>query len=1351
MTLRLRSQRQIQTDIINAIVARLGLTDVNPGSIIDVLTQAVAQEDFNQYVQMSQIVRLVDLDSTTGVDLDNRAFEYGISRTGAQSAIGTVTLIRTGYTKISTSFVSSGVLAPSEGDTLLRVNDASGFRDSDKSTFGDLTNNIFSQVVIGRGTDNEETRRISFSQNDSLMDNNEGSAGVQEDDSGTFWYISLAEELQNDHSFTEEIVFIPPTPDVGSDTISIPAGTTVSTPATGTSAAVNFDIIVDYELEQGEDTLINVDVRASEVGSIGNAGSGSISLISLEGIGVSNDSAFTTGTDIESDNGLRDRIRSHIQSLSRGTREAVLNAIVGLVDTATSRRVVSSSVILPQDTNTPVKVYIDDGTGFEPSFTDQSFETVVGSASKGTTRLQLDFAPLVKASIESANSEPFNLSQVFEEDADTGLTLIPRVGSDEEIINIFSTDLDFPATVRAEEIVRIINDRSELIEARTSEGGTKIVITAKIDINEDIFIFGGTANPFIQFTNNEQSTLYLYKNDKLLSKDGSTAFLDSADGNFNFGNVGEVLEIIVDGKSNNAQTVTLTGTLEVLEVIDAINAEVAGLTAVAIESDTKVRLLSNTTFSSSSKLQVSSGGANIQLGFTTDEAVGSDRDYTLNRELGTIQLNTTLVDGDLITSGNDFNRASVRTNFPVSNETRIDSSVAFTLRVDEDDTATDAVESGGVEINVVFDDRFSGNYLDSDNVSDSRSETQFGFNRQSFTQLEGGLPALILEFLNDQLYPYATAFLRTIGDGDFIEVRTNTIGSNAVTTTETTDLRNGTLRFTLPSGSLPGLWDGIVTETDRISDLFQNERPHLAFRETSSTEPAPDGYEFAPTDALIVVINDDFTNGTFNIPMSFTDELDGGETLTTRTFTGIDLGDIFTSDSGQLLYDDPTDIDTTGGLNVNNEDPKLPNDINLVDYYLAFTGKNSALVDAMTNPNGEVEVARNILRIPSNGEVILSTLLTDGVCEVNMATGTQANRMICESESGAWTYNSIAETSPITSVTRGTGNDAGSSFLFFGSGATGELELSDLSAFAAGDIIAVADLNQEVNNGSFVIQSIDEDPDTRRPFVQVLDANGVTESNASGSAVLSKKRRITAYESTGFVSIGDSTDSDTFFDETPLGGDEYVIIPSTIENLEVQMNNTRLSSLSLTSEIAASDSGTRLQITSDSPGSQGFVEVTGGVANNGLDFNTESYRGLQGYNYYIGLLALVHRTIYGDDTDLNTFPGVGAAGVQFQVLAPTVTEIILELDITLNEGVSISAVENQVNTAVTGYINGLGVGEDIIVEEIRSRVIQINGIRDVVIVRLTGGSGGTSFDNIRNIAIADNEIGRIAVSDITIG
>ena len=50
-------------------------------------------------------------------------------------------------------------------------------------------------------------------------------------------------------------------------------------------------------------------------------------------------------------------------------------------------------------------------------------------------------------------------------------------------------------------------------------------------------------------------------------------------------------------------------------------------------------------------------------------------------------------------------------------------------------------------------------------------------------------------------------------------------------------------------------------------------------------------------------------------------------------------------------------------------------------------------------------------------------------------------------------------------------------------------------------------------------------------------------------------------------------------------------------------------------------------------GSAGFVEVTGGNVNTTLSFSTTVNRGLQGYNYYTGLLALVHRTVYGDDTD----------------------------------------------------------------------------------------------------------------------
>ena len=153
---------------------------------------------------------------------------------------------------------------------------------------------------------------------------------------------------------------------------------TVTVPATGTNAALDFEILNDTTLFAGEATLLAIDVRALLAGTQGNVGSGSITQTTIGGLSVTNPSSFTTGTDLETDASLRDRIRSHIQSLSRGTQQAVLNAIVGLVDPVSSKRVVSANVVLPQTSGEVVDVYIDDGFGFEPTFTAQANENRCG-------------------------------------------------------------------------------------------------------------------------------------------------------------------------------------------------------------------------------------------------------------------------------------------------------------------------------------------------------------------------------------------------------------------------------------------------------------------------------------------------------------------------------------------------------------------------------------------------------------------------------------------------------------------------------------------------------------------------------------------------------------------------------------------------------------------------------------------------------------------------------------------------------------------------------------------------------------------------------------------------------------
>ena len=1306
MALTLKSQRQIQTDILNTIISRLGLTDVNPGSVLDLLTQAVSQEDFNQYVQMSQIVRLVDLDSTTGEDLENRAFEYGLTRTDALTATGTVTITRTGYTKVSTSFVSAGVLAPSQGDITLVVNSTDDF-------ISGGTN----MVVVGRGLGNEEVKTIP-------------SGGLGEDDNGNPT-ITISSPLAFNHSFTEDVTFIPQ----GQTDIIINAGETVTVPATGTNVAVNFDIIVDQTLFAGEDTLENIDVRAQEPGGLGNVGTSTINIISVEGLTVTNESSFTTGTDLETDAGLRDRIRSHIQSLSRGTQQSIQNAVVGLVDTSTSKRVVSANIVLPQSTDASVKVFIDDGTGFEPSFDPQASEALVSDASRGTSRLQLDFAPIVKAQIESANDEPFVLTEVANADVDDGLSLTVRIGGlagVEETINVLASDLEFPSTTRAEEIVKIINNKASIFEARTSETGSKIVVSAVTDTNEDIFVSRPSTiaeefdlNTYVQFTNAEQSTSYIYKNDKLLFKDGITASLttSSDDTTFDMGSERRILIIEVDGKTVNPQVITfdpainddLTNSTTPAILAGIINEQATGLAATTIENGGRLQISSATTLSSDSKIRVktptaaeltaaNASDANVVLGISTTEVEGSNNDYTLNRELGTIELSESLEDGDTITAGNAFNRATIRTPSAVTSSTRINEGVGFTLTFDGDNTVTRDV--------VFDDDRFSSAYLDDD---DRMLNAEFGFNK--ITQISN-LPTYIADFITKQIYPLGTAVLRTIGSDTFIEIRTNTFASDQVQSSETSNNTNGAIELSTLDISMNverqlGIWEGApLTE-------INNERPHTAFRENTVAKThvelsirdfanEPEGYDFSPNDSLIAVINNDQANGTFVLRAGRTDIVSGGSPSTTE-FRGDTLRTVFASslDGTDNSYDR-----TIAGQT----DAAPPFDSDLRDYFVSFSGKNGDdVVDRnslTTSPDSDFTVkdssGSDIDRAQSP---VLSVVRTTDPRDAN---ATLINASVYTIGNG------LARTSPLLS----------------------DFQSEDFanSGLAVGDIVIFSSMDNSVNDGTFVIIALTT---SGIPAITVINTSGADESGAGGIATIGQKRRITDYNfTTGTITVGDS------FRDTPLEDDEFFVIVNTVPNIVSHLNNPRLSSLPSQAEIVGSDRGQRVQISSLMEGSAGYVEITGGFINNTLDFSTAANRGLQGYNYYVGLLSLVHRTIYGDDTDLITFPGVGAAGVNFQVLAPTVTEIILEIDITLQEGVSIAAVENEVNTAITGYINGLGVGEDVIVEEIRSRTIQINGIIDVVIIRLVGGA---ETDAIQNIAIADNEIARIKVSDITLG
>lgn len=1141
--LTLKSERQIQADILNKLIALAGLNDVNAGSVIDILTQAVAQEDFAQYVQMSQLLRLIDIDSLTGEDLDNKAFEFGLSRNLAVKATGNITIQRAAtFTKVSTTFYA-GAAAPIIGNSTIDVNDAS---DALYSTSGTL--------ILGRGTNNEEEVAYSIAPVNNV----------------NYWTFTLDAPLTKNHAVEETVIL-----KQGSDE-TILAGTTVVVPASSTSAEIQFTVDNDTILYAGEEEIANVNVTAVEAGSAGNiainsiSGSNAFPTPPFTGARATNESKFTTGRDRETDDEFRDRLKNHIQSLSKGTKEAILNAIVGLVDPDSAKRVVSANLVLPQDTDTPVKVYIDDGTGFEPSFLSKGFETVISRSTGGEKRLQLDIDPLIKAQVETNNAETYDMSGGSK-------TLIYTVGIESETIQFDTADFDYPDAATAEEIVVAINDKSTLLEARTSQSGTKVVVMALVDENERMQITGGTSNSILGFPTDEIDTLYLYIDDVLKSKDGQTAFIDSGNqAPYNFAAIGafpQTLTVVVDGKTANTQTVTFqaadfldTAAATVAEVIAVINAQLAGATAEGTNNNTEVRITSNTESSSDSKINITGGTINDAangLNFSVVEVVGVDGDYTLNRELGTIELLTALSADQSVTVGSQntrgFLRASSAENYAPNN--------GETLVISVD---------GGANQTVTFDATFA--------AGKSAADTATFIN----LQLDG-----------------ATASARTIGTSTYLEITTNTYtqGTGSIRI-QAASTANAAFGFTLDS-------------------TVSNQRPHKAFRQSANAGP----FDFAENDSLVVVIDNDIVNNTFSVLFDYDGIVTSG--TSTLIFANTTFANVF---------------ETTDEL---------------VDFYAAFT-------------------------------------------------------------SGANTLN-VAGT--IDTVT----NPAGSTYRYAFSGLP-----AGLGNYAAGDIVNISGMQDNDNNGDFIVTAVSV---AGNGYIEVTNANGTAEAGSTGSCLLGQRRQITAYnEVTGQITVG------VAYTNIPSATDDFVVIPSTINNIVDFMNNTRVTSISLKSVIEGVSNNTKLQISSINEGSDGYIQITGGDANTLLGFETDIYRGLQAYNYYTGLLKVVHKTIYGDDQDLISYPGVGAAGVQFQVLSPTVSELTVNVDVTTKEGTSLVQLENEIESAITGYINNLGVGDDVIIENIRAAVIAIDGVQDVELTTPT-----------TNIAIADNEIARIRSSNIVIG
>jgi len=127
------------------------------------------------------------------------------------------------------------------------------------------------------------------------------------------------------------------------------------------------------------------------------------------------------------------------------------------------------------------------------------------------------------------------------------------------------------------------------------------------------------------------------------------------------------------------------------------------------------------------------------------------------------------------------------------------------------------------------------------------------------------------------------------------------------------------------------------------------------------------------------------------------------------------------------------------------------------------------------------------------------------------------------------------------------------------------------------------------------------------------------------------------------------------------------------------------------------------------------------------------------YTYYTGLIAEAQKIVDGDSADRSNYPGYRASGVLVRVLPPLISYQTSTANVTVLAGFSQVDVLADVASEINTYINGLGIGEDVVLNELRRRTMALAGVYDIEFAAPTD-----------NTVILDTQIARILSTAITI-
>ena len=617
-----RSYSGIISSMLNTFLSRLGLPEIKTGDPSLSLMEAAAQSDFRSTQDIFQNLQAQSLSGATGLALDRKGRDERVSRIGRSTATGKVTFGDSSFSKVETRIYQGGSGATA-GSTVISIENS-------------IPSN--GNLYIGRGTGNAEGP-IAY---------------TTVAPSGSHYLVTLTTPTQNYHQSGEGVIYAQ-----GGDRL-IPAGTIVSTPATSAGAVISYRTLFAATLLDGEVTLGGIDVEAVTPGASSNIGAGILTTLNsppYSGATVTNPLTIDNGTDTEDEDTYRERIRLAKKTRAKAIKDAIVNGLVGARASDESGSILSVSTSFRN--GEPRTLYIDDGTGYQEKDEGVVAESLIDSAVGGEQYFTLSNRPVAKAYLKTRNAAPFTVVD--------GSTLTLSVGGVPGSYTFSTADFRDLNNASAYEIATAINSEGSLpFSARVCDSGLKVAFYAKAESQEDIEWIGQTsaidANDWLLLPLERVYTLYLYKNDVLLSEDGRLATVTSKLQN-DWGSVssGATLTITVDGvpvsvtvtDSDFINAETGNTSVSILNPLESwaavLNYKIPGVTASVIGGS--LELTSNLNRNNRASVSVTGGTLGSALFAIPSLSAGLVSDYSLDRNSGNIKLSSPLVAGDRLVAG----------------------------------------------------------------------------------------------------------------------------------------------------------------------------------------------------------------------------------------------------------------------------------------------------------------------------------------------------------------------------------------------------------------------------------------------------------------------------------------------------------------------------------------------------------------------------------------------------------------------------------------------------------------------------------------------------------------------------